>query len=320
MPEKLLVTGASGFVGRRLLGVLRERRRDAVGVYRSPPSGLGAQAVMQVPGIDDKTRWLVDELRPFDAVVHLAARVHAGRSEPGDDELHRLVNLEGTLNLARQAAAAGVRRFVFVSSIKVNGEQTEPGRPFTAQDPPRPADAYARSKHEAEQALLELASRSAMEVVVVRPVLVYGPGVKANFNTMMRWLRRGVPLPLGAIDNRRSFLALDNLVDLLIRCVDHPGAANRVFLAADGEDLSTPELLRRMGTALGHPARLLPVPVPLLEAAAALVGRSEVAQRLCSSLQADTVATRRDLQWQPPFGVDEQLRLTAQWGLEEPDR
>jgi nucleoside-diphosphate-sugar epimerase len=225
--------------------------------------------------------------------------------------------VDGTLNLARQAAERGVQRFIFLSSVKVNGEQTLSGKQFAAQDKAVPVDAYAISKWEAEQGLLKIAQESRMEVVIIRPPLVYGPGVKANFLAMMRWLHKGLPLPLGAIQNKRSFVALDNLVDLVVTCLDHPAAANQVFLAGDGEDLSTPELLRRLGLALGSPARLLPVPVPLLKSGAALLGKSDMAQRLCGSLQVDISKARTLLGWSPPISVDEGLRRTAQFFLNE---
>jgi nucleoside-diphosphate-sugar epimerase len=193
-------------------------------------------------------------------------------------------------------------------------------QPFQANDIPNPQDPYAVSKYEAEQGLLEIAGKSDMEVVIIRPPLVYGPGVKANFLTMMRWLQKGIPLPLGAIHNQRSLVALDNLVDLMITCLDHPAAANQVFLAGDGEDLSTSELLRRLGLAMGKPARLLPVPVPLLQTGASLLGRCDMAQRLCESLQVDISKARNLLGWNPPISVDEGLRRTAQFFLHETTR
>ncbi len=224
----------------------------------------------------------------------------------------RQTNTAGTLHLARQAAAAGVRRFVFVSSVKVNGEGTAEGSPFTAADAPAPQDPYGISKMEAEQGLRQIAVDTGMEVVIVRPPLVYGPGVKANFATLMRWLQRGIPLPLGAVtDNRRSLVALDNLVDLLITCIHHPAAANQTFLVSDGEDLSTTALLRRMGQALGKPALLLPVPPALLALGAKVLGKGDVAQRLLGSLQVDITHTRETLGWTPPIGVDEGLRRAA---------
>lgn len=233
--------------------------------------------------------------------------------DPVDDPLSafRRVNVESTVNLARQAAQSGARRFVFLSSIKVNGEDTEPGRAYRPDDIPAPRDPYGVSKLEAERALWEVANGSSLEVVIIRPPLVYGPGVKANFQTMMRWLKRGIPLPLGAIHNRRTLIALGNLVDLIATCIHHPAAANQVFVAGDGEDLSTTDLLRRLAVALGVPARLLPVPAPLLVIGAALVGKRAVAQRLCGNLQCDISKTADVLGWKPPVTVDEGLRRTA---------
>jgi UDP-glucose 4-epimerase len=246
-------------------------------------------------------------------VVHLAARVHVMRdTEAYPLAAFRVVNVVETLSLARQAAAAGVRRFVFISSVKVNGETTQPGHPFTADDAPAPLDPYGISKMEAEQGLRQIAAETGMEVVIIRPPLVYGPGVKANFSAMMRWLQRGVPLPLGAIDNQRSLVALDNLVDLIITCISHPAAANQTFLVSDGEDVSTSELLRRMGRAMGRPARLLPVPAGLLKLAATLAGRRDMAQRLCGSLQVDIEKTRQLLGWSPPLTLDQGLKKAAQ--------
>jgi nucleoside-diphosphate-sugar epimerase len=257
-------------------------------------------------------------LQGCEAVVHLAARVHEMVDNATDPLTEfRRVNVEGTLNLARQAIAAGLRRFVFISSIKVNGESTPLGQAFVADDVAAPQDPYSISKYEAELGLRRLAAESAMEVVIIRPPLVYGPGVKANFQNMICWLKRGVPLPLGTIHNKRSLVALDNLVDLIITCLDHPTAANQTFLVSDGEDLSTTELLRRMGLALGRPARLLPVPVSLLKVGAAVLGRRDMAQRLCGSLQVDITKTRTLLGWNPPISVDEGLRRSAQRDLHE---
>jgi len=253
-------------------------------------------------------------------VVHLAARVHVMRDKVSDPlTAFRRVNVDGTLNLARQASAAGVRRFVFISSIKVNGETTRWGHPFIADDVPDPQDPYSISKHEAEMGLCQIAAETQMEMVIIRPSLIYGPDVKANFQKMMQWLHRGIPLPLGAIHNKRSLISLANLVDLIIICLDHQAAAHQIFLAADGEDLSTTELLRRMGMALGRPARLIPVPTFLLEFGAALLGRGNIAQRLCESLQVDISKARTRLGWNPPISVDEGLRRTAQSFLYEKD-
>ena len=262
--------------------------------------------------LEPSTDWSV-ALGGVSAVVHCAARVHV-MSDTAADPLaeFRQVNVQGTLNLARQAAAVGARRFVFVSSIKVNGEATQLGRPFTADDAPAPLDAYGVSKMEAEQGLRELSAQTGMEVVIIRPPLVYGPDVKANFAAMMRWLRRGIPLPLGAIHNQRSLVALDNLVDLIVTCLSHPAADNQTFLVSDGEDVSTTELLQRMGQAMNRPARLIPVPAGLLMQAAALLGKRDVAQRLCCSLQLDIEKTRQLLNWNPPLTLDQGLKKAAE--------
>jgi UDP-glucose 4-epimerase len=312
MGAKILVTGASGFVGSALCcrldhdgWIVRAVARDLNRLEKL--SGAGIEK-FPIGDIGPETKWN-DALAGVDSVVHLAARVHVMHDTDGDPlAAYRVVNTEGTINLARQAAAAGVRRFVFISSVKVNGEETSPGQPFTEEDEPAPLDPYGISKLEAEQGLRDLATATGMEVVIIRPPLVYGPGVKANFLTMMRWLNKGVPLPFGALDNRRSLVALDNLVDFIITCIDHPAAAKQTFLVADGEDLSTTELLRRVGRAMGKPVRLIPVPMGLLQAGARLLGKQEMARRLCGSLQVDITKARTLLGWKPPVAVDEGLR------------
>ena len=259
------------------------------------------------------TKWET-ALLGIDVVVHCAARVHVMHDDASDPlDAYRIVNVDGTLNLARQAAQAGVRRFVFISSIKVNGEATQPGRPFTADDIPMPVDPYGVSKLEAEQGLQIIAAQTGMEVVIVRPPLVYGPGVKANFESMMRWLARGLPLPLAAVtENRRSLVALDNLVDLVVTCLKYPAAANQTFLVSDGEDISTADLLKRMGDAMGQPARLLYMPPALLKLGATLLNKPGIYQRLCGSLQLDITKTRQLLDWTPPVLVDEGLRCAVE--------
>lgn len=308
MPESILVTGASGFVGSRLIMRLADVPALAVlGAVRTKPARHHSELVA-VGEINGDTDWS-EALQGRQVVIHTAARAHI-MDDVAVDPLaeFRRVNVAGTLNLARQAAAGGVRRFVFVSSIKVNGEQTQSGKCFTAEDPPSPEDAYGVSKREAEQGLLEIARETGMKVVIIRPPLVYGPGVKGNFASMIRLVAKGLPLPLGAIRNKRSLVALDNLVDLIITCIDHPAAANQVFLAGDGDDLSTSELLRRVGAAMGKPARLLPVPAGLLQFGATVLGKKAMAQRLLGSLQVDISKTRTLLGWVPPLSVDEGLR------------
>ena len=307
-PMRVLLTGASGFIGQALSRRLCADGYLVTTLSRDLLSTVGESCAHQKQANQQARSLLVDQ----DLVVHLAARVHVMHETTTNPLAEfRRVNVQGTLNLARQAAAAGVRRFVFISSVKVNGESTQTGVPFTADDTPAPLDAYGVSKREAEQGLRELAVQTGMEVVIIRPPLVYGPGVKANFATMMRWLQRGVPLPLGAIHNQRSLVAIDNLVDLILLCLTHPAAAHQTFLVSDGEDVSTTALLRRMGQAMGHPARLIPVPSGMLKLAGALVGKSDVVQRLCGSLQVDIAKTRDILGWTPPVSLDEGLRRAA---------
>lgn len=309
--ETVLVTGASGLVGRALIERLGSLGRGRV------LAGVRTRSLLLPAGVESAVIDLGDEspswaggLADVDAVVHCAARVPGSREE--DEGAYRRINVDGTLRLARAAAASGVRRFVFISSVKVNGEQTRAGDRFSADDELSPEDAYGISKYEAEQALQEVGAETGMETVTIRPPLVYGPGVKGNFASMMRWVSKGVPLPLGAVDNRRSLVALDNLVDLVVTCIDHPAAANEVFLAGDGEDLSTADLLRRVGKAMDRPARLISVPPRLLEAAAAMLGKRAVARRLLGSLQVDISKTRDVLGWEPPISVDEGLRRAAE--------
>jgi nucleoside-diphosphate-sugar epimerase len=276
-------------------------------------AGARSFALNNLDGAND---WQVT-LNDVDVVIHAAARVHV-MNEVAVDPLaaFREVNVEATLNLARQAAEYGVKRFIFISSIKVNGEGTEAGAVYRADDTPAPIGPYAISKLEAEQGLMSLAANTGMEVVVIRPVLVYGPGVKANFLSMMRWLYRGVPLPFGAVNNLRSLVAIDNLVDLIVTCSDHPAAANQVFLASDGEDVSTTQLLRKLANALGKPARLLPIPTRIMSGVAAMIGKRAMADRIFGSLQVDISKNRKLLGWEPPVTLDKALGLTAQHFLD----
>jgi nucleoside-diphosphate-sugar epimerase len=310
------VTGVTGFVGRRLAMRLLADGGEVVGIGRRRRDRREDRRelpleIMDVGGIDGDTDW-GESLANVGTVVHLAGRTHAVRDR-GRENLseYRGVNVDGTRSLAEAAGRAGVRRFVFVSSIKVNGERTS-NRPFMAGDPPAPEDAYGISKWEAEQAVAEVAARVGFEAVVVRPPLVYGPGATGNFARLCRAVRRGYVLPLGAVDNRRSWIALDNLVDVIVRCVDHPSAPDQIFLVADGEDLSTPEWIRRIALSMRVRARLLAVPPRVLRTAGLLIGRNAEIDRLLGSLQVDIGYTRRILGWVPPLTVEQGLQAAVQ--------
>jgi nucleoside-diphosphate-sugar epimerase len=307
----VLVTGANGFVGKPLCAALFQREQVVCAAVRCANVQVENSGNVFVGDINDQTNW-TDALSGINVVIHLAARVHVmNDNAPNALAEYRRVNVDGTLNLARQAVEAGVIRFIFISSIKVNGESTLPGHPYTAEDRPDPVDPYGVSKREAEDALRQLARDTGLEVVIIRPPLVYGPGVKANFLSMIRLLDKGIPLPLGAIYNQRSLVAVDNLIDLIITCIHHPAAANQTFLVSDGEDLSTPELLQRMATVLGKKVWLIPLPRVLLAWGATLTGKQAMAHRLCNSLQVDISKAYDLLGWKPPMKVDEALRKTA---------
>lgn len=317
---KILLTGASGFVGKAVLAGARKKNFLTIPVFRDFDSArifnYNSANCVVVPSLNADTRWS-EALSGVDVVIHCAARVHL-LNDPQVDLLatFRSVNLEGTLNLARQAAQAGAKRFLFLSSIKVNGERTQPGSPFRATDVAAPEDVYGISKAEAEACLRRLSFETGIEVVIIRPPLVYGPGVKGNFSSLLRWVACGLPLPLGSVTtNRRSLVGLDNLVDLILTCVDHPKAANQTLLVSDGEDLSTADLLHRIGKALNRPVRLIPVPVSILNIVSRLLGKSSIAQRLLGSLQADINKTCTLLNWKPPVSVDEGLRRAVQQRL-----
>ena len=308
---KVLVTGASGFVGSALCAHLVAKGHAVRGSVRNtqgkPLPGVEYQIVSDM---SIGANWR-EVLTDINVVVHCAARVHVMKEASVDPlAAFREVNVKGTACLAEQAVDRGAKRFIYISSIKVNGETTS-GHPFKADDTPAPEDPYGISKWEAEQVLREIAEKTGLEVVIIRPPLVYGPGVRANFLRLMQGIMSGVPLPLGAIDNRRSLVALDNLVDLIEDCLNNPQAINQTFLVSDGDDLSTKALFQRTAVALGRPVRLIPVPVSLLWAMARLFGKSDFAQRLCGSLQVDISKTRDRLSWSPPISVDEALHKTA---------
>ena len=285
--------------------------RVRIAVRRPPDELPGGVECVRIDGLSASQCW-EEALQGIDVVIHAAARVPVINERAADLLAEfRAVNVEATRQLARQAVAAGVKRFVYVSSIKVNGEETEPGQPYRSDSVAHPQDPYGQSKLEAEQMLFAMAGETGLEVVTVRPPLVYGPGVKANFASLMGALQRRLPLPFAAIDNRRSLVARDNLVDLLLQCARHPAAAGRVFLASDGQDLSTAQLCRELSEALGVRPRLLPVPGLILRALGLLTGRSQQMQRLLGSLQVDISTTRQILDWKPPVSVKQAIRETA---------
>ena len=309
---KVLVTGGNGFVGQSLCQQLLQQDYFVRTAIRDFNKTVPASEKVLIGNLDANTDWSL-ALQDIQVVIHLAARVHVMK-ETSSDALaeFRKVNVEGTLNLARQAVQAGVSRFIYLSSIKVNGEQTSDEMPYTPEDEPNPVDPYGISKQEAEKALRQLALETGLKVVIIRPPLIYGPSVKANVQSMMRIIDKNVPLPLAAINNKRSLVALDNLIDLILTCIKHPAAVNQTFLVSDGHDLSTPELLKRMAVALGKRAYLLPIPTVLLVSVATMLGKKAIAQRLCGSLQVDISKSRELLGWQPPLCVDDALDKVAQ--------
>jgi len=329
----ILVTGATGFVGRTLISNLLTNNYQVTALVRQVSAVFPAVVRQVVGDIQDlgfapfsaspdvsSFKDVRGTLTGVDVLVHCAARVHIMNDLTEDPlEAFRAVNTYATLNLAKQAAEVGVKRFVFLSSIKVNGEMSDLEHPFTPDDDYIPTDPYGLSKYEAEQGLLAIAKETGMEVVIIRPPLVYGPGVKANFASMMKWMNKSIPLPFGAIHNRRSLVALDNLVSFISHCADYtktPQAANQVFLISDGEDVSTTELLQKVAKAFGKKALLLPVPVNLMTLAAKLLGKGDVTNRLFGSLQVDSSKARELLGWNPIITMDEQLKKTADAYLE----
>ncbi len=311
--SRILVTGASGFVGRALVPALLARGHQVISAVRpgheNSRAGTGARLIGDI-GPD--TDWR-DALANVEAVVHLAARVHVMKESGLDQEaLYRRTNTEGTRRLAVEAVAAGVKRLVFLSTVKVNGEQT-PGDPFTEADPPNPAGPYARSKWAAEEALAEVAAATTIEIVILRPPLVYGEGVGGNFLSLLKLCRSAPPLPFSAAGNARSLIYLGNLVDAITCVLKQPAAAGKIFMVSDGEDLSTPELIRRTAAALGRPARLFPLPICFVRFLAALAGKSAAIERLLASLRVDDEKIRSELDWTPPFTVLQGLGRTAAW-------
>lgn len=306
----VLLTGSTGFVGTALLSELKNLPDfRVVSVVRSSVSL--ASDVVVVGNIDGTTDYL-SALNGVDVVVHAAARAHIMRDEVADPLAeYRKVNVEGTLNLAKQAVAAGVKRFVYISSIKVNGESTTGLSAFTEADSAKPEDPYGVSKHEAEEGLRLLAEETGLDVVIIRPPLVYGPGVKANFLSLLKLSATALPLPFGSLKNKRSMVYVGNLVDLIVRCIQHPSAVNETFLVSDGDDVSLRSLLTVMRSAMGRSARLVPVPVGLFKLAGALTGKRGMVDRLVGDLQVDSSKARTLLEWVPPFTVSQGIEATV---------
>lgn len=309
--RKILVTGATGFIGKEVVkSLLAEDNSQTVSIAIRKNINYWDERVLihTIKNLEPDLDWS-SALRGVTTLVHCAARVHIMSDKSNNPlEDYRHVNVKGTINLARQAIQAGVKRFIFISSIKVNGENTNLGAPFTADDKPAPIDAYGISKYEAEKSLIEIASSSNMDLVIIRPTLVYGPGVKANFLSMINWVNSGIPLPLGSINNRRSLVSLDNLVHFILVCCSHPKAANQIFLVSDNEDISTTDLLKRIYRIAGKPNRLIPISPKLIKIIANIFGRKDIAERLCSNLQVDIKKSCLLLAWKPPYSVDESIK------------
>ncbi len=313
----ILLTGATGFVGAALCESLCQQGYPLTAAVRRTSSSLPVAAKQSLIGdLSSDTDWS-SALSGINTVIHLAARAHIMRDSATDPlSAFRQTNTVATLHFAQQAADAGVSRFVYISSIKVNGENTG-DTPFTPETCFTPSDPYGLSKYEAEQGLMKIAQQTDMEIVIIRPPLIYGAGVKGNFLSLFQWLNSGIPLPLGLIQNQRSLVYIGNLIDLIITCIKHPAAANQVFLVSDSEDISTTELLRCMGSALGKSARLVPVQPKLIELCANLLGKQDAVQRLLGNLQVDISKTKQLLSWEPKIGMNEGLQKTAEWYLEQ---
>ena len=312
---RLLLTGATGFVGSALQQrLVADENHDLTIAVRNVQQPSNKVRTVRVDNLAANTDW-TDALQDIDIVIHAAARVHVMDDKSTDPlAVFRKVNVEGTLNLARQAVGAGVKRLIFISSIKVNGEGTELGEAYNADSQPNPVDSYGISKYEAEQGLLKIAGTTPLEVVIIRPTLVYGENVKGNFHSLMKWTYKGIPLPMSGINNNlRSLVSIDNLVDLIVTCIDHKQAANQVFLVSDDDDISTARLLDEIAKGLQVKNRSIKIPPTLINKSASLLGKANVAQRLTGSLQVNIDKTKTLLDWQPKYSANDSIQKTAQF-------
>jgi len=316
--SRILLTGATGFLGSAIMNRICAERHYTLRVACRHQQKNWPEYVERVyiDTLGQDTDWNT-ATQKVNVIIHSAARVHILKDNVRDSlQEYRRVNVAGTLKLAQEASENGVKRFIFISSIKVNGESTQKNRPFTVYSKPEPEDLYGISKLEAEEGLLRLSKSTGMEIAIIRPPLVYGPGVKANFLKLLHTIASGIPLPLSCINNKRSIVALENVVDLILTCVDHPAAANQIFLVSDGEDLSTPELVRRIGLAMGRRVWLYPVPPSILIYGAYILGKQDAAQRLCSSLQVDISRTCELLGWHPAVSINHGIASVSRWYLD----
>jgi nucleoside-diphosphate-sugar epimerase len=314
---RILITGATGFVGRALFKNLKSKKKYLVhlSTRTNQEKLFEREKTFNIGEIDSNTNWK-DALDKVDCIIHCAARAHKTEKKETDSlNAYRRINVDGTRNLANQAVAIGIKRFIFLSSIKVNGEETIASKSFKYNDISQPEDAYGISKWEAEQALLEISKQNGLEVVIIRPPLVYGEGVKGNFLRLLDLVYKQIPLPFAKINNLRSFVALDSLIDLIICCIDHPKAGGKTFLVSDGEDLSTLDLIRKLSKFMNKSPRLFRVPQLIIKLIGRLVGKSLEVKRLLGSLRVDNSYTREILGWSPALSLDESLEKTVRWYL-----
>jgi nucleoside-diphosphate-sugar epimerase len=314
---KILITGATGFVGRALFENLKFKKKYLIhlSTRTNQEKLFGGEKTFNIGEIDANTDWK-DALDGVDCIIHCAARAHMTEKKQADLlEAYRRINVHGTRNLAEQAVATGIKRFIFLSSVKVNGEETISSKSFKYNDISQPEDAYGISKWEAEQALLEISKQTGLEVVIIRPPLVYGEGVKGNFFRLLNLVYKQMPLPFAKINNLRSFIAIDSLIDLIICCIDHPKAGGKTFLVSDGEDLSTPDLIIKLSKLMDKSPRLFQFPELIIQLIGRLVGKSLEVKRLLGSLQVDNSYARKILGWKPVLSLDEGLKKTVCWYL-----